>query len=150
MRHFASTDEALIIQIFTTTGHPSEREGLVILNSICQIFFRWLRYILGMQLSLFNQTFWQMSSTRHKTKEFTNVIVGHSKRFEFHYESVNYTNVYNDHVQVREGSWSFQIPFVRSLMITVYFGDVTPFSLTRHLDGHQVPGTRPKNSLMSL
>ena len=36
------------------------------------------------------------------------------------------------------------------LMTVVYFGDATPFSLTRNFNSHQVPGTRPKNSLTSL
>ena len=36
------------------------------------------------------------------------------------------------------------------LMIEVYFSDATPFSLTRYFDGRQSPGTRPKNSLISL
>ena len=34
------------------------------------------------------------------------------------------------------------------LMIAVYIGNATPFSFTRHFNGHQVPGTWPKNSLM--
>ena len=36
------------------------------------------------------------------------------------------------------------------LMIALYFGDKISFSLTRHFDGQQVPGIRPKNLLMSL
>ena len=36
------------------------------------------------------------------------------------------------------------------LIIAIYFGDATLFSLTRHFDRCQEPGTRPKNSLMSL
>ena len=31
------------------------------------------------------------------------------------------------------------------LMIVVYLGDATSFSLTRHFDGRQAPGKRPKN-----
>ena len=36
------------------------------------------------------------------------------------------------------------------LMIAVYFGDAILFSLSRHFDGHQTPGVKSKNSLMSL
>ena len=36
------------------------------------------------------------------------------------------------------------------LTIVVSFGDANPFSLTRHFNGCQAPGTKPKNSLISL
>ena len=63
-------------------------------------------------------------------------------------------NVYNDWTSEREGEGGAgHSKFYLSdllLMIGVYFGDATPFSLTRYFNSHQAPDIRPNNSLMSL
>ena len=61
-------------------------------------------------------------------------------------------NVYNnrtskrererDREREREGAGHSKFHLSDLLMIMVYFGDATPFSLARHFDGRQAPGTR--------
>ena len=75
--------------------------------------------------------------------------------FWLYCETLNYTNVYNDRMSNRERKWErgkregeieeFHSKFHLSdllLMTTVYFGEATPFSLTRHFDNCQTPDKR--------